>query len=428
GGMAATRASGTSSVRYGTMRDNVLSIEAVLHDGSIARFGPTTADALSSNRTAQEIANRMLGLGAEHASLIDERFPKLTRRVGGYNLDSLIPCGDAPVNLSHLLVGSEGTLAYFTRIELRLWPVLGRRVLGACHFPTFYQAMDAARHLVALKPIGVELVDDTMIALSRQIPMFRPTIEQFVRGNPAALLLVEFDEQDVDANAAKLRAVEETMGDLGFSFSGEGRNRGGVVPIEDQRLLGQIAEVRKSGLNIMMSMKEAGKPVSFVEDCAVQLEDLADYTAELTEVFEKHGTRGTWYAHASVGCLHVRPVLNLKLEEDTKRMRSIAEEAFALVAKYKGSHSGEHGDGIVRSEFHERMFGPEVTKLFKDVKTAFDPDLRFNPNKIVDAPKMDDRSLFRYRPDYQVKPLKTAFDWSSYPGEGGGFQGAVEMC
>lgn len=423
GGMAANNSCGGRSLRYGTMRSNVLSIEAIMADGRIAQFGPLDA----GRGPDAALTDPLLAMGRDHAALIDARFPKLTRRVGGYNIDALVP-SDIPINLSHLLVGSEGTLAYFTKIELKLWPLVGSRVLGVCHFPDFYQAMEATQHLVALNPLSVELVDSTMIALSRQIPMFRKTIEQFVRGAPEALLLVEFDEGSGAENAAKLDLLTERMGDLGFDWSGEADRLGGVVAITDQRLQTQIAEVRKSGLNIMMSMKQEGKPVSFVEDCAVDLPDLAEYTRELTDVFHRHGTKGTWYAHASVGCLHVRPVLNLKQDADVKRMRAIAEEAFALVAKYKGSHSGEHGDGIVRSEFHERMFGPEITALFHQVKDRFDPEGRFNPGKIVDAPKMDDRNLFRYAPDYTVAPLKTEFDWSAWPGEGGGFQGAVEMC
>ena len=178
----------------------------------------------------------------------------------------------------------------------------------------------------------------------------------------------------------------------------------------------------------MMSMKEAGKPVSFVEDCAVPLEHLADYTARLTEIFEKNGTRGTWYAHAAVGCLHVRPVLNLRLDKDVRAMRAIAEEAFAMVREYKGSHSGEHGDGIVRSEFHEQMFGAELVRAFEEVKDRFDPHGLYNPGKIVRAPKFDDRGYFRYGPDYRAEEIASALDWSAYPGAGGGFQGAVEMC
>ncbi len=423
GGMAANNSCGGRSLRYGTMRDNVLSIEAVMAEGTLTRFGPVDRP---GGPDAGLVAP-LLTMGRDNAALIEARIPKLTRRVGGYNIDALVP-SNRPVNLSHLLVGSEGTLAYFTRIELKLWPLVGRRVLGVCHFASFYQAMEATQHLVALNPLSVELVDSTMIALSRQIPMFRNTVGQFVKDRPEALLLVEFDEGDDAANAAKLRQLEGRMADLGFGWTAEGDRWGGVVTITDQRLQTQIAEVRKSGLNIMMSMKQEGKPVSFVEDCAVELPDLAEYTRELTEVFHKHGTQGTWYAHASVGCLHVRPVLNMKLDSDVKRMRAIAEEAFGLVAKYKGSHSGEHGDGIVRSEFHERMFGPEITALFSEVKDRFDPTRLLNPGKIVDAPKMDDRSLFRFSPDYAVKPLKTAFAWSDYPGEGGGFQGAIEMC
>jgi Fe-S oxidoreductase len=175
-------------------------------------------------------------------------------------------------------------------------------------------------------------------------------------------------------------------------------------------------------------MKEEGKPISFVEDCAVPLINLADYTQRLTEIFQKHGTRGTWYAHASVGCLHVRPVLNLRQEKDVKAMRAIAEEAFAMVRDYKGSHSGEHGDGIVRSEFHEFMFGKRLVKAFEEVKDRFDPNGQFNPGKIVRAPKFDDREKFRYGPEYRAQEMTAALDWSAYPGAGGGFQGAVEMC
>ena len=161
-----------------------------------------------------------------------------------------------------------------------------------------------------------------------------------------------------------------------------------------------IAAVREAGLNIMMSMKGDGKPVSFIEDCAVDLEDLADYTERLNDVFEKHGTKGTWYAHASVGCLHVRPVLNMKDPKDVATMRAVADECFALVREYKGSHSGEHGDGLVRSEFHETMFGARIVRAFETVKDAFDPANMLNPGRIVRPPRMDDRTLFRYAPGY----------------------------
>ncbi|WP_424972336.1 FAD-binding and (Fe-S)-binding domain-containing protein [Dinoroseobacter sp. S76] len=427
GGMAANNSCGGRSLRYGTMRDNVLSIEAILADGTRAQFGPVDRGSPLGNDATSALVGDMLALGEREQAEIAARFPNIIRRVGGYNIDALTPAHAAP-NLAHLLVGSEGTLGYFTEIELKLSPLQSTKVTGACHFPSFHAAMDAAQHLVPLKPAAVELVDDTMIALARDIPMFRQTISQFVEGEPAALLLVEFAEGSDAANAAKLEELSDKMSELGFAFDRSGKNWGGSVAVTDTKLQNEIGEVRKSGLNIMMSMKSEGKPVSFVEDCAVELPDLAEYTAGLTEIFEKNGTKGTWYAHASVGCLHVRPVLNMKLDKDVKTMRAIAEECFDLVAKYKGSHSGEHGDGIVRSEFHEKMFGPRMVESFGEVKDRFDPTGFFNPGKIVRPPKMDDRRLFRYGPDYAVKPMKTALDWSAWPGAGGGFQGAVEMC
>ena len=232
----------------------------------------------------------------------------------------------------------------------------------------------------------------------------------------------------MEENARRLARLHELIGDLGFAWSQRGDYWGGVVDVLDPKLQAAITELRTAGLNIMMSMKDAGKPISFVEDCAVPLEHLAEYTSRLTDVFEKNGTSGTWYAHASVGCLHVRPILNLRLDKDVKAMRNIAEQAFAFVREYKGSHSGEHGDGIVRSEFHETMFGSRLVRAFEEVKDRFDPNGLFNPGKIVRAPKFDDRNNFRYGPDYRAQDMTTRLDWSDYPGAGGGFQGAVEMC
>lgn len=429
GGMAGNNSCGGRSLRYGTMRDNTLSLEAALADGTVLPFGPVARDAATRNADEPGVAltRDMLALGAREATEIAERFPSVQRRVGGYNLDALVPSG-APNNMAHLLVGSEGTLAFTTKVELKLWPLIRNKVLGVCHFGSFYEAMDATQHLVKLKPIAVELVDRTMIGLGRDIAMFRPTIEAAVRGDPDALLVVEFAEEDQDENLRRLKQLSELMADLGFSWNAPQRRWGGVVEVIEPALQASIADFRAAGLNVMMSMKQDGKPVSFVEDCAVPLPHLAEYTDRLNGIFARHGTRPTMYAHASEGCLHVRPVLNLKLDTDVKAMRAIAEEAFAMVREFKGSHSGEHGDGIVRSEFHETMFGTRLVKAFGEVKHRFDPGATLNPGKIVDAPRMDDRSLFRYPPDYRVADFKTAFDWSAYPGAAGGFQGAVEMC
>src|SRR4051794_20235426 len=375
GGMAGNNSCGGRSLRYGTMRDNTIAIDAALADGTLAHFGEVPRDLrdVAAPDSARALFRDMLALGEREAAEIADKFPKVQRRVGGYNLDALTP-RNAANNLAHLLVGSEGTLAFSTRIELKLWPLIRTKVLGVCHFGSFYEAMNAAQHLVRLKPIAVELVDRTMIALGREIAMFQPIIGAAVRGDPEAILVVEFAEEDQGQNLAKLKQLGQLMGDLGFAWTNEPRKWGGVVEITEPALQAGVAEFRAAGLNVMMSMKQEGKLVSFVEDCAVPLPHLADYTARLNEVFAKHGTRGTMYAHASEGCLHVRPVLNLKLEKDVKAMRAIAEEAFAMVREYKGSHSGEHGDGIVRSEFHESMFGERIVADFREVKQRFDPD------------------------------------------------------
>ncbi len=410
GGMAGNNSCGARSIRHGTMRDNVESIDAILANGERSRFGPVPAG------DADATVRALLALGRREASEIRRRFPQLQRRIGGYNIDALVAEDAVPVNLSHLLVGSEGTLAFTERLQLRLQPVAPHKVLGICHFPSFYSAMDATQHLVKLGPSAVELVDRTMIDLSREITMFRSTVDRFVRGEPEALLLVEFAGDDRNAQLEQLRQLGQCVGDLGFPDA--------VVEVVDPVFQKAVWEVRKAGLNIMMSMKGDGKPVSFIEDCAVRLEDLAEYTDRLTNVFEKYGTRGTWYAHASVGCLHVRPVLNMKQEVGARKMRAIAEEAFAMVREYKGSHSGEHGDGLVRSEFHEPMFGPRMVANFAEVKQLLDPKGLMNPGKIVNPSKMDDRDLFRYKPDYRMLGLETGLDWSDW----GGFDRAIEMC
>jgi FAD/FMN-containing dehydrogenase/Fe-S oxidoreductase len=415
GGMAANNSCGARSIRYGNMVHNVRAIEAILADGTAIAMGEVAGnfDESASAERYRELVRQMRALHNREADEIERRFPKLLRRVGGYNIDMIADQGH---NMAHLLVGSEGTLAFFSEIELDLQPIPAHRVLGICHFPTFYKAMASTKAIVALEPTAVELVDRTMVELARDIAMFRPVVDRFVRGEPEALLLVEFAGDDADENHRRLRSLVELMGDLGCPD--------GVVEATDPAFQSAVWEVRKQGLNIMMSMKGDGKPISFIEDCAVSLDDLADYTDRLTSIFKKYGTYGTFYAHASVGCLHVRPVLNLKQDIDVKKMRAIAEETFAMVREYKGSHSGEHGDGLVRSEFHEPMFGSRIVRAFEEVKQSFDPGDLFNPGKIVRPPKMDDRSLFRFKPDYRTETIDTVLDWSEW----GGFAGAVEMC
>src|SRR6058998_1743322 len=389
GGMAGNNSCGSRSIEYGNMVHNVLGIDAILADGSEVTFG--TLESMPRTGHAGGLVAGLAAIGARERDEIARTFPRVLRRVGGYNLDVFNPqsvrpyTADGSVNLAHLLVGSEGTLAYFSRLKLQLAPLPKHKALGVVNFPTFHSAMESAQHIVKLAPVAVELVDRTMIELARANPAFRPVIERALIGKPEAILLVEFAGEEREAQLRDLNRLVELMGDLGLP--------GSVVEMPEPGPQAALWEVRKAGLNIMMSMKGDGKPVSFIEDCAVPLEHLAEYTQRLTRVFEKHGTRGTWYAHASVGTLHVRPILDMR-RDGAAKMRAIAEEASAMVREYKGAYSGEHGDGLCRGEWVAWQFGPTIGNAFAEIKALFDPDNRMNPGKIVSPPKMDDATLF----------------------------------
>jgi FAD/FMN-containing dehydrogenase/Fe-S oxidoreductase len=440
GGMAGNNSCGSRSIRYGNMVHNVASIDAILADGQRARFGSARPEDMPT--AVRAIADKVAALAFAERDEIERMWPKVLRRVAGYNLDIFFPQSERPytldnsVNLAHLLVGSEGTLAVTERLTLKLAPLPKHKTLGVVNFPSFYKAMESAQHIVKLKPTAVELVDRTMIELARANPAFRPVIERALIGKPEAILLVEFAGEEHEPQLRDLARLVELMADLGLP--------GSVVEMPEPRPQAELWEVRKAGLNIMMSMKGDGKPVSFIEDCAVPLEHLADYTQRLTDVFTKHGTKGTWYAHASVGTLHVRPILDMR-NEGAAKMRAIAEEASAMVREYKGAFSGEHGDGLVRSEWVAWQFGPRLTKAMEQVKDLFDPTGMLNPGKIVRPSRMDDRSLFRFKPGYTNITYKPALDWSAWnvendpmtealsaPGTGGdptgGFAKATEMC
>jgi FAD/FMN-containing dehydrogenase/Fe-S oxidoreductase len=447
GGMAGNNSCGSRSIAYGNMVHNVLGLSAWLSDGSTVEFGPVAG---LSGRAAQ-IATFVQQLALEHRDQILERWPKLLRRVGGYNLDIFQNQSERPytrdgqVNLAHLLVGSEGTLAYTRSLTLQLSELPRASVLGVVNFPSFRAAMQAPQYLVSLGPSAIELIDRIMLELSVANPAFQPLIEPVLIGKPAAVLLVEFSGEDASALQRKLDELSALMADLGLP--------GSVTALTDRESQRRVWEVRKAGLNIMMSLKGDGKPVSFIEDCAVPLPHLADYTDALTEVFTRHGTHGTWYAHASVGTLHVRPILDMRIDGEAGgalRMRRIAEEAAELVRRFKGAYSGEHGDGVCRGEWIRWQFGPALYEALRAIKQQLDPIGLFNPGRIIDPPRMDDASLFRFQPPsgpqpYRTQALNAALDWSAWnvqnnplteeitaPGSGGdntgGFAKAVEMC
>jgi FAD/FMN-containing dehydrogenase/Fe-S oxidoreductase len=448
GGMAGNNSCGSRSLAYGNMVHNTEAIECMLADGTVEWFGPFGVRGGERMKTARggSLVSRLFEIGHTHREQIAQHFPRVMRRVGGYNLDVFHPQSERPytadgsVNLAHLLVGSEGTLGLFRKLRLRLSPLPKHKVLGVVNFTKFFAAMDSAQHIVKLKPSAVELVDRTMIDLARENPAFRKVMETALvdpnRATPEAILLVEFSGEEQSSLIKRLDDLVSLMGDLGQD--------GCVVKMPDEASQKALWEVRKAGLNIMMSLRGDGKPVSFIEDCAVPLEHLAEYTTALSEVFARHRTRGTWYAHASVGTLHVRPILDMR-RDGAVAMREIANEAGALVRRFKGAFSGEHGDGLVRSEWVRWQFGDRLNLAFEQLKDAFDPQGLMNPGKIVRATTMDQRELFRYRPGYAMQSMQTALDWSTWdvqndpltealspPGSGGdpaqGFGKAIEMC
>jgi FAD/FMN-containing dehydrogenase/Fe-S oxidoreductase len=438
GGMAGNNSCGSRSIAYGNMVHNVLGVHLRLADGGALHAGPVG----SLGGRAADAARFVRALADDCRAEIEAHWPRVMRRVAGYNLDIFHPQSERPytddgaVNLAHLFIGAEGTLGFIEALDLQLSTLPRGKVLGVVNFASFHRAMDSAQHIVKLQPTAVELVDRTMIELARANPAFKPVIESALIGAPEAILLVEFSGDDRNALRNALRTLVELMGDLGLP--------GSVVEMPDEAPQKALWEVRKAGLNIMMSLKGDGKPVSFIEDCAVPLPHLAEYTAALSDVFARHGTRGTWYAHASVGTLHVRPILDMR-RDGAAKMRAIADEACELVRKFKGAYSGEHGDGLCRGEWIAWQFGPKVNEAFRAIKHHLDPENLFCPNRIVDPPRMDDASLFRFAPGYRTIELKPVFDWSAWnvqndptteaigaAGSGGdstlGFAKAVEMC
>ncbi len=407
GGMAGNNSAGARSIRYGLMSDNVRSIEALLADGSSADFGGTGR----ASTVEPELERTLRGIRTREADELERRVPKVLRHVAGYGLHRV---GEDGSSLADLLVGSEGTLAFFTSLELSLARCPNHRTLAVCHFADLHSALAAVAGIVELDPSAVELTDATLIGLAREHPGFASRVETFVIGDPGALLFVEFEGDDHARLLSSLDALE----------SHPAVQPGPVFRADTPELQAEVWAVRKAGMNILMSGRGPRKPVSIIEDCAIPLDRLAEWGDRLQRIFARHGVKGTWYAHASVGCLHVRPSLDLKSEPDIGLLRTIAEETHELVRELGGSHSGEHGDGRIRSEFIEPMLGPRLAGAFAEIKTAFDPKGVLNPGIIVDPAPMDDRTSFRYGNEYGALPMVPALDWSA----DGGLLVAIERC
>jgi len=424
GGMIGNNSAGARSIVYGKTIDHVRRLNVVLADGSRASFGPLRAEEWRRRGEARglegSIYQQVRTIVQQEREEIGRRFPRILRRVSGYNLDvlsaGLNATGDqqAPlVGLHQLIVGSEGTLAFVTEAELGLVPRPKARGLLVPQFATLSAAMDAVAACLEMKPSAVELMDHLLLQLTAQNLALRDTMKA-IQGQPQAVLMVEFSSDDPTEVADRVERLQQRLQGVNGLIT--------AVPAIDPSLREPLWNLRRAAMPLLYSMTGDRKPVTFIEDPAVEPRYLPEFVARFRALLQKHGTDGAFYGHASVGCLHIRPVLNLKDPTDVARMRRITEEVTDLVLEYGGSLSGEHGDGLARSEWNEKMFGPVLYRAFCRIKQAFDPHSLLNPGRIVHAPPMTDN--LRYGPPYDPLEPPTVFDYSRQEG----FLRSIELC
>jgi FAD/FMN-containing dehydrogenase/Fe-S oxidoreductase len=408
GGMIGNNSAGSHSIVYGKTIDHVLELEAVLASGEGRTFaGMTTSEAGRKGGLEGRIAE----IARLHRDQIERRFPKIMRRVSGYNLDEFVRNGQ--FNLSKMIVGSEGTLAMVHKAKMRIEPRPPATALCVVHFADIVESIRASDVILPFNPAAIELVDDMILDLARaSLELSRQM--GFIEGKPAAILLVEFYGENETELRSKIEALEAALKreHLGYAY----------VRAFDAAEQTSIWKVRKSGLGLLLGMKGERKPIAFVEDCAVEPSKLPEFFVRFRDVIHKFGTTAGYYGHASVGCLHIRPLINTKDRRDIQVMKDMTDEIADLVMEFGGGMSGEHGDGLARSYLNEKLFGPELYRAFRDVKHAFDPEGRMNPGKIVDAPPMTQN--LRYGPEYETISLNTHYDFSRE----GGLSTAVELC
>ena len=417
GGMVANNSSGARSVIYGKTIDHVRALEVVLSDGSLAHFGPLdsiVAARLGRGSTLEAMAYRAVREQAERCrDEIGRRFPKVLRRVGGYNLDEFVD-PNKPFNLAKIIVGSEGTLALVVAATLNLVPLPAAKAVIAIEFDKLLDALAATPAILRHTPSAVEVMDRFILDHAREQPALEALRRQIMQGEAGALLCVEFYGESPDDLKPRLAALEEEL--AGSALRCRWRR---FEAATDQA---RVWSFREAALGLSMAMKGDAKSLSFVEDTAVAPEKLCDYIDRFLTIIRAHGTSAGVYAHASVGCLHVRPVVNLKTSDGIKTFESIANAIADLVLEFGGALSGEHGDGLVRGPFIEKMFGPVLYDAFREVKRAFDPPGVFNPGKIVDTPPLT--ANLRYGAGYRTPDPVAYFDYTDH----GGLGRAVEMC
>ena len=415
GGGVGNNTCGAHSVIYGKTLDHIKELDVILSDGTQTHFQTLDARELEAklNGTGLEsdIYRGVRRLAQENVAEINARYPNIMRRVSGYNLDQFLV--DDNFNMTKMIVGSEGTLCVVTEVKINLVPRPTMTALSVVHFEDIFGASEAVQHILEHGPSSIEIMDNNVLERSRASANLGLNMA-FVEGNPGAILVVEFYGETEAELTDKATKLKNDMERLCHGYA--------TVNMLDRAAQASVWAVRKQGLGLLMSMHGDAKPLPFVEDTAVDPGNMGDFVRRFDEIVRNHGTEAAYYGHASVGCLHIRPVVSLKTRDGVDKMLSIADEISDLVKDFGGSLSGEHGDGIVRGVWNEKMFGPEIYKLFQELKSTFDPDGLMNPNKIIDCPPMDQN--LRYGPDYRAPSMPTKLDFSI----DADFAGAVEMC
>jgi FAD/FMN-containing dehydrogenase/Fe-S oxidoreductase len=408
GGMMGNNSAGSHSILYGKTIDHVLEMDVIFASGE----GRTLREMKFEDAVARGgLEGRIADIVRTNKDEIDLRFPKIMRRVSGYNLDEFVR--KEKFNLVKLVVGSEGTLAAVHQAKVRIEPRPPATALCVVHFADIIESIRASDIILPFEPAAIELIDDMIIKLGRN-SLEISRLMGFVEGNPAALLLVEFYGENEAELRSKLDAMEAALK----------REKAGYAYVRafDPAEQTSIWKVRKAGLGLLLGMKGERKPIAFVEDCAVEPSRLPEFFVRFRDVIHKYDTSAGYYGHASVGCLHIRPLINTKDARDIQVMKDMTDEISDLVIEFGGGMSGEHGDGLARSHLNEKLFGHELYKAFQDVKAAFDPENRMNPGKIVNAPPMTEN--LRYGTKYHTIPINTYYDFARE----GGFATAVELC